>query len=141
MLRAWDMSVTDTLSSARTEIEQGLPTRQHVHRRKSIRKNSCAAKGRGRMQQRLQLNWQQLATTTTPARCRGSLNSGSNQVQTLGWIRGGGGRISISRTWVQPRFNPGSTQVQSRLNPGSTQFEPTFSLGSTQVQPRFSGPG
>ena len=31
---------------------------------------------------------------------------------------GGGGRTSTSRTWVQPRFNPGSTQVQPRFNPG-----------------------
>ena len=71
------------------------------------------------------------------ARYGGGLNPGSTQVRTLGLDQRGGGRISTSRTWVQPRFNPGSTQVQPRFNPGSdpgsTQFEPTFNLGSTQV--------
>ena len=54
------------------------------------------------------------------------------QVRTLGLDQKGGGRISTSRTWVQPRFNPGSTQVQIRFNPGSGSL--------TQVLPRFSGP-
>ena len=75
----------------------------------------------------------------------GFLNPGSTQVRTLGLDQRGGGRISTSRTWVQPRFNPGSTQVQPRFNPNprSTQVQPRFSdpgsnPGSTQVQPRFN---
>ena len=64
----------------------------------------------------------------------GGLNPGSTQVRTLGLDQRGGGRISTSRTWVQPRFNPGSTQIKPSLNPRSTQVQPRFSdPGSTQV--------
>ena len=51
------------------------------------------------------------------------------RLELWGWIRGKEGRISTSRTWVQPRFNR-STQVQPRFNPGSTQVQPRF-------RPRF----
>ena len=54
------------------------------------------------------------------ARYGGGLNPGST---LWGWIRGGG-RISTSRSWVQPRFNPGSTQVQ----PSSTQDAETLTV-------------
>ena len=72
----------------------------------------------------------------------GGLNPGSTQVRTLGLDQRGEGRISTSRTWVQPRFNPDSIQTRDKFNPGSTQLQPRLNPGLTQVltqvQPRFS---